>query len=99
MRSSILEQIQIGRSQKLNRKVDEENIKQSASIKNLETQIAHLARTVKYLRKGKLPSDTEPSPTKSCHVIHLRSGKELRDEPLMQEKKEREEKKEKELVA
>ena len=51
----------------------------NASLKNLETQIGHLALTLQNQIKDAFPSDTKKNP-KDCMVVQLRSGKELEKE-------------------
>ena len=49
----------------------------SASLKNLETQVAQLALNMQNQNKGAFPSDTQKNP-KDCMAIQSRSGKEVR---------------------
>ena len=51
----------------------------NASLKNLETQIGHLALTLQNQIKDAFPSDTKKNP-KDCMAVQLRSGKELEKE-------------------
>ena len=48
----------------------------NASLKNLKTQVGHLALNMKNQSKDSFLSDTKKNP-KDCLTITLRSGKEL----------------------
>lgn len=55
-------------------------------MKNLENQVAQIAKTLIELLPGTLPSNTEVTPKESLKAITLRSGKEL-SFPLINEPK------------
>ncbi|XP_062080377.1 uncharacterized protein LOC133785138 [Humulus lupulus] len=59
----------------------------SASIKSLETQIGQLASLMTTRAQGNLPSTTEVNPKEQCNAISLRSGKELKEPKMVDEKK------------
>ena len=48
----------------------------NASLKNLETQVGHLALAMKSQSKDAFPSDTKNNP-KDCMVVTVRSGREI----------------------
>ena len=58
-----------------------------ASLKNLETQVGHLALNMQNQNKGAFPSDTQKNP-KDCMAVQLRSGKEV-SSSSRKEKKEK----------
>ena len=66
----------------------------NASLKNLETQVGHLALSMQNRSKDSFLSDTSKNP-KDCMEVTLRSGKEL--EGRRNEKKETEEEKHTEI--
>ena len=65
----------------------------SASLKNLETQVGQLALNMPNQSKGTFPSDTHKNP-KDCMEIQLRSGKDLNSNKKTERKEETEAEKE-----
>ena len=65
----------------------------SASLKNLETQVGHLALNMPNQSKGTFPSDTQKNP-KDFMKIQLRSGKDLSSNKRTEKKEETEAEKE-----
>ena len=61
----------------------------SASLKNLETQVGHLALNMPNQSKGTFPSDTQKNP-KDCMTVQLRSGKEVGNNRKKERKEETE---------
>ena len=66
----------------------------NTSLKNLETQVGHLALAIQNQLKDSFPSDTRKNP-KDCMAITLRSGRELEERRV--EKKDTEKKKHAEI--
>ena len=58
----------------------------NASLKNLETQVRHLALAIQNQSRDSFPSDTKKIP-KDCMVVTLRSGKELEGREEAKKKK------------
>ena len=65
----------------------------SASLKNLETQVGKLTLNMPNQSKGTFPSDTQKNP-KDCMAIQLRSGKDLSSNKRKERKEETEVEKE-----
>ena len=62
----------------------------NAPLKNLETQIGHLALNLQNQMKYAFPSDTKKNP-KDCMAVQLRSGKELEEKTEKDESNKEEE--------
>ncbi|XP_031272704.1 uncharacterized protein LOC116131196 [Pistacia vera] len=62
---------------------------QSASIRNLETQIGQIHNILAGRVQGTLPSDTKKNPKERVNAVILRSGKELKEVRKEEETKEK----------
>ncbi|KAL5798476.1 hypothetical protein ACOSQ2_003296 [Xanthoceras sorbifolium] len=59
------------------------------AIQNLEVQVVQLARSSQSRAQGALPSNTETNPKEHCMALTLRSGKQV-DQPVVIQEKEKE---------
>nr|XP_027067480.1 uncharacterized protein LOC113693099 [Coffea arabica] len=62
--------------------------------RNVEVQIGQIASSLNNRNQGELPSKTEVNPKKHVKAITLRSGKQLKDPPVVEVKKDENEKQE-----